>query len=49
MGLIIGSFEAIVPNRIMEITQNIFRALIVGTIASYQTACFAGELNLIYI
>ncbi|WAR01097.1 S28A3-like protein [Mya arenaria] len=44
MGLIIGSFEAIVQHRIGEITQNIFRALLVGTVASYLTACFAGLL-----
>ncbi|XP_052230287.1 solute carrier family 28 member 3-like [Dreissena polymorpha] len=44
MGLIIGSFEAIVPNRIGEITHNIVRAMVVGTFASYLTACFAGLL-----
>ncbi|KAH3887600.1 hypothetical protein DPMN_011618 [Dreissena polymorpha] len=44
MGLIIGSFEAIVPNRIGEITHNILRAMLVGTFACYLTACFAGLL-----
>ncbi|XP_052798136.1 solute carrier family 28 member 3-like [Mya arenaria] len=44
MGLIIGSFKAIVPHRIGEITQHIFRAMVVGTVASYLTACFAGLL-----
>jgi hypothetical protein len=42
MGLIIGSFEVIVPHRIGEITNHIFRAMIAGTVASYLTACFAG-------
>ena len=42
MGLIIGSFEVIVPNRIDEITTNIFRSMVAGTVASYLTACFAG-------
>lgn len=44
MGLIIGSFGVIVPNRIGEITNHIFRAMIAGTVASYLTACFAGLL-----
>ncbi|XP_053374826.1 solute carrier family 28 member 3-like [Mercenaria mercenaria] len=44
MGLIIGSFEVIVPHRIGEITEHIFRAMIAGTVASYLTACFAGLL-----
>ncbi|XP_053375871.1 solute carrier family 28 member 3-like isoform X2 [Mercenaria mercenaria] len=44
MGLIIGSFEVIVPHRIGEITENIFRAMIAGTVASYLTACFAGNI-----
>lgn len=44
MGLIIGSFEVIVPHRIREITDNILRAMIAGTVASHLTACFAGLL-----
>lgn len=44
MGLIIGSFEVIVPHRITEITDNILRAMVAGTVASYLTACFAGLL-----
>lgn len=48
MGLIIGSFEVIVPHRIGEITHNILRAMIVGTVASYLTACFAGEYNVLF-
>ncbi|KAL4224165.1 hypothetical protein ACF0H5_017618 [Mactra antiquata] len=44
IGLIIGSFEVIVPRRINEITTHIFRAFIAGTVASYLTACFAGLL-----
>lgn len=48
MGLIIGSFEVIVPHRIGEITQNILRAMIVGTVASYLTACFAGKADILF-
>ncbi|KAL4223564.1 hypothetical protein ACF0H5_017034 [Mactra antiquata] len=44
MGHIVGSFDVIVPHRMEEITKHIFRAMIVGTIASYLTACFAGLL-----
>jgi nucleoside permease NupC len=46
MGLIIGSFEVIVPHRIGEITQHILRGMIAGTVASYLTACFAGTVIL---
>jgi hypothetical protein len=42
MGLILGTYGVILPNRMEEITQHIFRAMIVGTVASYLTACFAG-------
>lgn len=49
MGLIIGSFEALVPHRIEEITKHIFRALIAGTVASYLTACFAGMNGPMYV
>ncbi|XP_045171661.2 solute carrier family 28 member 3-like isoform X2 [Mercenaria mercenaria] len=43
-GFIIGSFEVIVPYRIREITAHMPRAMVVGTVASYLTACFAGLL-----
>ena len=48
MGLIIGSFEAIVSHRIQEITANMGRAMVVGTVASYLTACFAGNYAFVY-
>ncbi|XP_045173475.2 solute carrier family 28 member 3-like [Mercenaria mercenaria] len=44
MGLTIGCFEVIVPNRKGEITENIFRSMVAGTVASYLTASFAGLL-----
>ncbi|XP_060586075.1 solute carrier family 28 member 3-like [Ruditapes philippinarum] len=45
MGLILGTYGVMLPERLGEITQHIFRAMIVGTVASYLTACFAGLLH----
>jgi hypothetical protein len=44
IGMTIGALVVIIPDRQQEVTKLAFRALIAGTVASYLTACVAGNI-----
>ena len=47
IGVAIGAFTSLAPTRRMEIIKNVPLALLAGNLASFSTACVAGETDLV--
>ena len=47
IGVAIGIFTSLAPTRRMEIIKNVPIALLAGNLASFSTACVAGETDLV--
>ena len=47
IGVAIGAFTSLAPTRRMEIIKHVPLALLAGNLASFSTACVAGETDLV--
>ena len=49
IGVQLGTFATLIPSRMDRISTFIFRAMLAGTMASYLTACTAGQGMIIFM